>query len=233
MIDGTRWSLMLMLLTLDGVRPFFGAMGLHMPEPMVPTLRQVALEHARPDDPTKPSMFVPDALTALAKELGDPTCGALVEWARFVFTYDDTEHLDHRRWGAVLDGLAPDEQTWATLGLRERLSEPARERWLAEAEREREEELHEDVAAEPLTDWDVCCHVLRGFVPDEDDPAANDPARWIRDTTQMRRSREFWAWLLDALPEQAQLDLLEAAEPHSPDPLRHPRVLVRLPDGRS
>ncbi len=227
LIEGARWSLMLVWLSLDGIRPLFEPMGLVVPGGFVPTLRQAILRHARPD-PSRPSMFVPDTLQTLADTFGDEPVGSLVEWARFVFTYDDTEHLDLRRWQAAMETMAGDEEAWGSLGLPEHLREPARGRLLAQVECEAIEDCLDQLAGDPLSDWDVCIHVARGFEPDDGDPAANDPARFARDTAQTRRRRDYWAWLLGGLDERGREGLYQAVRSASgDDTLRHPRVLVR------
>jgi hypothetical protein len=227
LLDGQRWSTLLVLLSLDVVIPHCARMRLQLPGGFVPVVRDVILRHASVDrQPSRePSYFVPESLEVIARTFNEETCVRFIRWGRTIFTYTRSEHPTLKRWCDVLNAVVGDEARWRALRLPSDVSDEARRRF-ASVDAAAADSMADPDREQPLSDWDVCLYALRGFDDDDRGDDANRPTRWVEDTIRTARRLEYWRWLLGRLSGERQRALQSAASGFAGDePLRHPRLI--------
>lgn len=228
LLDGQRWSTLLVIVSLDVVRPHFARMRLDVPDGFVSVVRDVMLRRAAIErqEPFEPSYFVPDALGAIARTFREETCARFIHWGRTIFTDACSEHSTLRRWCEVLNAAAGNDTRWRALRLPRDVSDEARRRFTTAEDAATDEVAVDGVRDEPLSDWDVCFYALRGFDDDDRGDHAHAPSRWVGDTARTARRLEFWSWLLSRLDDEGQRLLqISAAAFAGDEPLRHPRLI--------
>jgi len=228
LLDGQRWSTLLVVISLDIVQPHYDRIRLHVPSGFVSVVRDVILRRASLERqlPFKLSYFVPDTLGTIARTLGEDTCVRFIRWGRTIFTYTRAEYPTLGRWCMVLAAAAGDGARWRSLRLPPGLSEEARRRFAAAEEIPADDMVADLSRGQPLSDWDVCFYALRGFDDEDRSEEANAPSRWVRDTARTARRLEYWRWLLSRLGAEGQRVLQASAAAFAGDePLRHPQLI--------
>jgi hypothetical protein len=183
-------------LSLDAVRPRWASIGFPAVDKEVESwivlLRRCILKAAgtRGASPQAGSNLVADVLAAVATDLGDAACRALVRFGRFMFAMGPSDHPELFAWSAILEKCDSDEESlrallpWADLsGL------VARELRHADASIVREK------LTMPLSSWDLAILALRG-IDDADDSAAEHPMRLTEWTSRATAARMFWRAIL-------------------------------------
>lgn len=236
--EESRWGLMLTLLSLDSVAPFYEAMGLSVPDKrrFQELLRGVITEHRREAGPDAPLGVGPaeEFLRRLEGAFGGQAAGQFRAWAETVFF---SAHADLPQWSAwdiilphhpddVPEALGlPPERLAAVEGFRDSFSV-----------RDLEEQVRSarDV---PLSEWDADIYALHHFSNAEDPMFEDDfidPFGFVLSTAQMNRFQENWArhWQ-QYTPEEKEAfraygqQLLDDEGIDMPGPLSHPDQLVR------
>jgi hypothetical protein len=232
LLDGRRWSTLLVILSLDVVRPHYPRMRLHVRESFVPLVRDVIRRRASlaRRQPLEPSYFVPDALRAIARSFDEDTCAGLIHWGRTIFTFARSEYPTLRQWTDVLAAAVGDNSRWRALRLPPDVSDEARRRFASAEEAVAAGTSTAVAHEEPLSDWDVCLYTLRGFDDEDLSDNANRPLRWVGDTAGTARRREYWRWLLSRLTAERQRMLVTAASQFAGGDLLRPPHLMDVDD---
>jgi hypothetical protein len=237
-LNGKRWRIIFILLSMDVIIPFYELMGLRLSdkEKFIRFLRNHILNSHKKylENPNEWASLLTHGFSAISEKFGEQTCLQLLQWGRFTFKENMDDHAHLFQWKAVLLHCHQNPSLWQALRLPSNLSEAIRQTFFQSINMEEYSRVHQQIYEKSLSDWDLCLYALQKF-DDEDSAAGNCPSAWVHDTILTHQSRNFWEWALTrlnieeqtalqrnaAFVAQNQRDLTFAGD------LLHPRLLGR------
>ena len=237
--DLRRWALLVSLLSMDVVRPFFDLMGVKLANPteFQEVLRGEVIAGRKSEvaDPNARLPVTPQGfLKSVRESLGEGANRHLVWWERHVFHKNPSrDNREVRKWATVLQTSRHEPRLWNRLGL----PPGALERFGRACNLDDYRRRQKDVDSSPLTDWDLHLYALWLF--DDNLYSSSDlshvpdgPRLHVRPTIRAYQGYEFWAWVLSKLrPEQIDRlweegrRIVEEEKLHSAKGLPHPSSL--------
>ena len=207
-LHGSRWNLLLLLLSMDLIEPFRKMIGLEIAEmDRVRTVLRQEILDSLVEMKEKEGLpgFVPRSLKKLAETMGEPAFLALVHWSRAIFFEKQSDFAEHRIWQRLLTLSLEQEPCWYQLGFGE--AHAARFKVLF---RDSLDTRDFAVAADKVrnamfSDWDLCIFLERRFSLDPD--TEHGPLFWLEGSLNIYRQRQFWDSVLAVLDEQERTEL--------------------------
>lgn len=233
-LDPAQWGLILALLSMDVIVPFYEEMGLILKNKrnFVPVLRDLILTNRKQyeaDQGVVPPI-AEKVLAALQSTFGESDAQTFFRWATNIFFQ---VHADNPQWSAW--EILMSEWVYNHSVVLSRLSENR-----AENPVDRYGEINDiaDVESKiavvrqkPLSVWDMEMYAIHGFSNDDE---LNDPFADVVSTIEMNRFRRFWRMLCDTLTSEDKRLLHEQGQKTAdeleiwmPGPLVDPDALWR------
>ncbi len=208
------------LLGMDSVQPYFALMGFEPPDErcLEGTLRRLFSEAfgGEPDY----------GLACVTRACGSSSADVLGAWGRHTFSMGPEDHRELESWMWLLRRARHDPARWRRLGL-----DDAALRELNHAvdmtEYRFEQQLQKDVR---LSDWDLHVYAICLFDDDAED-APNGPDTYLYPSILIHRARRFWRRLLTRYDASQLAHLHRAALEISAEDSALKSVLPLCPPG--
>jgi hypothetical protein len=233
----SQWKLIFVLLSLDGVVPFYDEMGLQVSDKQqfVEVLRRLIIKdrsiYEKIEDVE--SSLVPRAMGELKTLFTQRSADHFYTWATTVFCWAPSDQAQWSAWQIVL--LYEDELRKHVLLSPQQYEVISRLRKSLGAD-----DIAEHVAtlkSQPLTEWDSETYSVNNF-SNVDDPFCEtdfiDPYSIVLSTVEMNRFQSNWGDLLSSLTAEEKMQLwtygqqmMTAQNVSLPEPLYHPDSLRR------
>lgn len=211
-IDGRRWSLLLMLLSMDTFLAACSSMGLPLPEVTVwrPWIRaQVLHDFERQKTGARhPSRFVPETLAAMVSAFGDRAVTALLMWGRTTFCETEQEHCALEAWSRLLDRCNIDDKNWVSLGFPSDWADFARREYRRARSHDLLDALSLQLSSERMSDWDLAVCSLRGLdMLTGKSKGFDGIVEYVQRSTMARQLLEFWRMIYRRMDAKVESDL--------------------------
>ena len=216
LLEQTRWTKIIILLSMDVVIAFYDLMGLKIvhQEKFVDFLRSFIIKtreeySATPNKEIRP--FSPERmLDAMALTLGSDVSKHVFWWGKYIFEYTTQDHIELEAWTTTLRYCRHDPALWEKLQLPSKLNYDTLREFLSSIDTEEYNERHKQAYEKSLSDWDLHMYVINQF-DDEDEGAPNGPDSFVYPTITAYQGYRFWSWILKQYSAQEQTALLRSA----------------------
>ncbi len=204
----SQWGMIVTLLSMDGVLPFYEAMGLTAALEVSPVdavqlilpLREMILRNREEyvSDPSVTPALAPKLQSVVAANFGDRAESRVVAWAKRTFKQVHADQPEWSAWNLVFFRWVfgqRKEDLEAIPSCRTLL----KERFTALADMDELEELAESAKTSLLSDWDLEMCSLHGFDPFDD---AADYFGPVLTTAEVFKTQQFFREVVPQLSEQ-------------------------------
>lgn len=189
--DQWSWRKTVPLLSLDAIRPFFGELGLKIPDvgEFQKLLRQaVAIAHPSPKSgqpAPEPEAWAADVGSRLRSRFDDGFAVNLGKWMHSVLL--PPPDMPYNAWRLILSDLSRSPEKWAAAGFPPQHAEALRLLYRKLTDWSAITALAESARTHRLSEWDLAIYALYTYYDEANDPVAQASAA-------AKRQRLFTFW---------------------------------------
>ena len=205
------WGIMITLLSMDVVSPFYSYMGLDISEPEAfKALLRADILANREDFLAEPDR-VPDLrkrnLDSLMRVYGEVAARGLEQWFKTNFVWQPRDFGDYSQWNEFLGSLRWYPEKWQKLALPDNILLESRDKYIKDLTDKSELHTISDKLDEQIhTKWDIEMYALHGF-----DDYDNDPYHAVLFIIRYRKLKLYLKWLISSLDKSQLTQFLQSA----------------------